>query len=211
LCGGIVAALFFSFDGIDGAGKSTQQTKFVAWLKQQGRDVVECRDPGSTPLGERLRSLLLERSHLAISPASEMFLYMAARAQLVQEVIRPALEQGKTVVCDRFLLANIVYQGHAGGLDPAAVRATGQLATGGCLPQLTFLCDVPVPVAWQRLNRELDRMEARGQVYMEQVRQGFLEEVKHYPTRVEIVDSLQSPEAMFAQIVQIAEPLLRSE
>ena len=108
--------MFFSIDGGDGTGKSTQIERFCAWLESLGREVVTCRDPGSTPLGEAVRELLLNRHDLSIHRRSEMLLYMAARAQLVEEVIRPALDEGKTVVSDRYLLANVVYQGHAGGL-----------------------------------------------------------------------------------------------
>jgi dTMP kinase len=200
--------MFFSFDGIDGAGKSTQQERFVAWLRQRGCDVVECRDPGSTPLGEKLRAILLERSDLHIANHSEMLLYMAARAQLVEEVIRPALAKGQTVVCDRFLLANIVYQGHAGRIDLNAVREVGRIAVGDCMPQLTFLFDVPVSIAWQRMNRMLDRMESRGQTFMEQVRNGFLQEAKVYPTRVEVIDATQDRDAIFDSLCRIAQPLL---
>jgi dTMP kinase len=108
--------MFFSFDGIDGVGKSTQLRLFCEWLADQGLAPVVCRDPGSTPLGEQIRRVLLEsKESTPIGPRSEMLLYMAARAQLVDEVIRPALEAGRTVVSDRFLLANIVYQGYAGG------------------------------------------------------------------------------------------------
>src|SRR5687768_8133459 len=132
--------MFFSFDGIDGAGKSTQLRLFCERLRAHGLDVVVCRDPGSTELGERIRDIVL--SHDGATPIarrSEMLLYMAARAQLVEEVIRPALAAGKIVVCDRFLLANIVYQGHAGGLDVSDVRQVGAIATDGVLPDCVFL------------------------------------------------------------------------
>src|SRR5258708_5597376 len=109
---------FFSFDGVDGVGKSTQIDLFSQWLRQLGHDVVTCRDPGGTELGEAVRELLLQRHDLNIGRMAEMLLYMASRAQLVEQVIQPALAAGKTVVSDRFLLANVVYQGHAGGLDP---------------------------------------------------------------------------------------------
>ena len=110
--------MFISFDGVDGVGKSTQTELFVEWLREQGQTVVTCRDPGSTELGERLRTLVLKASDIKIDAESEMLLYMAARAQLVAEVIQPALAAGQFVVSDRFLLANVVYQGHAAGLDP---------------------------------------------------------------------------------------------
>src|SRR6186713_2549405 len=126
--------MFFSFDGVDGAGKSTQMERFCLWLRQQGHEFVTCRDPGSTQLGERLRSILLEKSATPIDRRAEMLLYMASRAQLVEEVIRPALAAGKTVVCDRFLLANVVYQGHAGGLDVSSLWQVGAVATDGLSP-----------------------------------------------------------------------------
>src|SRR5688500_2901900 len=109
--------LFLSLDGLDGAGKSTQIGLLAAWLREQGRMVTECTDPGGTEVGWGLRERLLHRREHSALPC-EMFLFTASRAQLVAEVIRPALDRGHTVLCDRFLLANIVYQGHAGGLDP---------------------------------------------------------------------------------------------
>ena len=141
-------SVFFSFDGIDGGGKSTQLQLFCQWLTEQGREPVVCRDPGSTPLGERIRQLLLDTDEAApIGRRSEMLLYMAARAQLVDEVIRPALDANQVVVCDRYLMANIVYQGYAGGLDPAEIRAVGQVATNGLMPDCVFVLDMPPAVA----------------------------------------------------------------
>ena len=123
--------MFFSFDGIDGVGQNDKQMQlFCDWLNEQNHEVVTCRDPGSTPLGEQVREILLTSGEeTPIAARSEMLLYMAARAQLVDEVIRPALDAGKTVVSDRYLLANVVYQGYAGGLDVAAVRDVGSVAT----------------------------------------------------------------------------------
>src|SRR5205823_183886 len=109
-----VSVMFFSIDGGDGTGKSTQIELLCEWLRSQGHQVVTCRDPGSTPLGEAIRDILLHREDLAIGRRSEMLLYMAARAQLVAEVIRPALQSDKIVVADRFLLANVAYQGYGG-------------------------------------------------------------------------------------------------
>ena len=120
--------MFFSIDGVDGVGKSTQMGLFCQWLRDQGRDVVTCRDPGSTELGEALREIVLEGHSLNIHRRSEMLIYMAARSQLVEQVIRPARESGQTVVSDRYLLANVVYQGYAGGLDVDQVWQVGQIA-----------------------------------------------------------------------------------
>src|SRR6266851_2244859 len=133
--------LFLSLDGLDGTGKSTQCRLLAEWLRLQGRDAITCADPGGTPVGDMLREVLLHRRQ-QMTPACEMFLFMASRAQLVADVIRPALESGKDVICDRFLLANVVYQGHAAGLDPEEIWQAGRLSTGGLEPALTLLLDL---------------------------------------------------------------------
>jgi dTMP kinase len=200
--------MFFSFDGLDGAGKSTQMHRFCEWLTEQKYDVLLCRDPGSTPLGEKLREILLERNGVAIARTSEMFLYMAARAQLVAEVIEPALAAGKVVVCDRFLLANVVYQGHAGGIPMSEIYAAGRTATNKRYPDLTFVFDVPLSVALQRMNRELDRMESQGNDFLQKVREGFLVEAKNYPARVEVVNATQNIDDIFQQVCASARTVL---
>ncbi len=165
--------MFFSFDGGDGSGKSTQADLFCQWLRQRGHDVVLCRDPGSTPLGEAVRHILLDRHDLHIHRRSEMLLYMAARTQMVEELIRPALEQGKTVVSDRYLLANVAYQGYGGGLKVPTLWEVGRVATGGLMPDLTIVLDVPAEVAAARIARPLDRMERQGAAFHARVREGF--------------------------------------
>lgn len=191
--------MFFSIDGGDGTGKSTQIERFCRWLESQGHEVVTCRDPGSTPLGEAIRELLLNRHDLSIHRRSEMLLYMAARAQLVEEVIRPALEAGKTVVSDRYLLANVVYQGHAGGLDVDTLWQVGHTATDHLTPDLTIVLDLPSEAAAARLSGELDRMEKQGAAFHSRVRQGFLEEAERQ-SHVVIVDASQSIEEVAAEI-----------
>jgi dTMP kinase len=192
--------MFFSIDGGDGAGKSTQVALFCQWLGQQGREVVACRDPGSTPLGEAVRQLLLDRHDLRIDRRSEMLLYMAARAQLGEEIIRPALANGKTVVSDRYLLANVVYQGHAGGLDVATLWEVGRIATGGLLPDLTIVLDMPAEAAAKRLVRQPDRMELQGEAFHARVRAGFLAEAARQPDRIVVVSAAQSIEQVQADI-----------
>jgi dTMP kinase len=202
-------ALFFSFDGIDGVGKSTQLRLFCQWLEEQGRETVVCRDPGSTPLGERVREILLNSDEsVAIGPRSEMLLYMAARAQLVDEVIRPALDARRSVVCDRFLLANIVYQGYAGGLDVPAIRQVGAAAVDGVTPDCTFLLDMDPAAALGRLGRELDRVESRGAAYREQLRAGFLEEAAVMGASVHVIRADRTVEAVQTEIREIAAALL---
>ena len=168
--------LFFSIDGGDGVGKSTQSELFRQWLRGQGREVVACRDPGSTQLGDAVREILLHRHDLAIHRRSEMLLYMAARAQMVEEIIRPALEQGKIVVSDRYVLANVVYQGYGGGLDVETLWQVGRVSTDGLMPDLTIVLDLPANAAAGRINRQLDRMEQQGAAFHTRVREGFLAE-----------------------------------
>jgi dTMP kinase len=201
--------LFFSFDGIDGVGKSTQVRLFEETLRGYGYDVVLCRDPGSTPLGERIRQLLLSiDADTPINRRSEMLLYMAARAQLVDQVIRPSLDAGRVVIADRYLLANVVYQGHAGGLDPRQIWQVGQVATDGLMPDCVFVLDLSIESANLRLNRSLDRMESQGDEYRERLRQGFLAEAARAAGRIHVIDAGQSIEAVQADIWRIAAKLL---
>ena len=203
--------MFLSIDGGDGTGKTTQVARFSEWLRARGDDVVACRDPGSTPLGEAVRELLLRRHDLRIDRASEMLLYMAARAQLVEEVIRPALEAGKTVVSDRYLLANVIYQGYGGGLDVATLWSVGAVATGGLMPDLTVVLDVPAEAAAARLQGELDRMEQQGDAFHARVREGFLQEAARHPGRIVVVDASRSIEEVQAAIRQAAQAVIRDE
>ena len=200
--------MFISFDGVDGVGKSTQTELFVEWLREQGQTVVTCRDPGSTELGERLRTLVLKASDVKIDAESEMLLYMAARAQLVAEVIQPALAAGQVVVSDRFLLANVVYQGHAAGLDPQSIWDVGKVATAGQQPDLTIVLDMPLEKAVGRIGRELDRMEAKGSEFLQRVRQGFLMEAERAPQQIKVINADQEIEQVQADIRQVAREYL---
>jgi dTMP kinase len=180
--------LFISLDGVDGAGKSTQCELLADWLASRGHSVVRCHDPGSTELGDELREILLNHRG-AMSLTCEAFLFMASRAQLVAEVIRPKLDAGCIVISDRFLLANVVYQGHAGGLDPAQLWNVGLFGTGGVEPDLTFVLDLPLEVSMARRKRSADRMESRGDDYFAKVRAGFLKEAERRPERFRVIDA----------------------
>src|SRR5262249_2493041 len=136
---------------------------------------------------------------------AEAFLYMAARAQLVEQTIRPALERGETVVCDRFLLANVVYQGHAGGLDPDELWRIGEMATGGLEPDLTFVLDLSPDAAAKRLNRQLDRMESQGDEFRRRLRDGFRTEAARRPDKIVLIDASRPIDAVQAEIRQAAE------
>ena len=183
------ASRFIVLEGIVGAGKSSQVEPLVAWLRGCGRAVTTCRDPGATAAGDAIRAILLDRHDLHVAPTSEMLLYMAARAQLVAEVIQPSLARGEWVVSDRYLLANIVYQGHAGGLDPDTIRQVGAVATGGLEPDLVLLFDVDLETAARRLARPLDKLENRGDEYRGRLRAGYLAEAARRPDRIAVVDA----------------------
>jgi len=206
-----MAGKFFSFDGIDGVGKTTQLELFCEWLRKQGREVIRCRDPGGTNLGEALREIILHREETPLGPLAEMLLYMASRAQLVAEVIGPALAAGKTVVSDRFLLSNVAYQGHAGGIDVETVWQVGDIATHRVMPDMTFLLDLPVALAKSRLGEQLDRMEARGSEFQTRVREGFLAEAQRAPDQIAIIDASRTPSEVQADIRAVATRILDGE
>ncbi|MGL4422898.1 MAG: dTMP kinase [Gemmataceae bacterium] len=206
-------AYFLAFDGLDGSGKTTLARAFVAWLRSLGQPVTTCVDPGGTALGGQLRSILLEHRDQPISWRAETLLFMTSRAQLVEEVIRPALDRGEIVVTDRYLLATIVYQGHAGGVPIAELRQLGQFATGGIVPDQYILLDVPVPVAIHRRQQGrgtgADRIEARGTEYAEKVRQGFLAEARADPQTIFVLNAEKSQSELLAELQEQLAPALR--
>jgi dTMP kinase len=202
-------APFFSLDGLDGTGKSTQCRLLADWLRARGYAVTACADPGGTAVGAVVRDLLLHhRQDLAL--ACEAFLFMASRAQLTAEVIRPALEAGRVVVADRFVLANVVYQGHAGGLDPDRLWEVGRLATGGLEPDLTLVLDLPVGQAAARRTGQADRLESRDPAYHERVRAGFLAEARRRPDRVRVLDASPPVEVVHEHICREVAHVLES-
>ncbi len=188
-----LAARFLTLEGIDGSGKSSQLTLLAEWLRSLGLDVVTCRDPGSTAAGDAVRNILLHRQEIPLAATTEMFLYMAALAQLVAEVIQPALSRGAWVVSDRFLLSNIVYQGYAGGLSPGEVRQVGATATGGLEPDLVLWLDVDLATAAARMQRDLDRLESRGDEFRERLRAGYRAEALAKSQQIREVDAVGEP------------------
>ncbi len=191
--------LFLSLDGIDGTGKSTQCRLLAEFLRCRGLEVVTCIDPGGTPLGKELREILLHHRG-DMSPITEALGFMASRAQLVASVVQPALAKGQVVLSDRFLLANVAYQGYGAGLDAEQLWQVGRFATGGLEPDLTLLLDLPVDAALQRRQRAADRVEGRGSEYHERVRQGFLTEARRRPERIRVIDAGGSVAAVQALI-----------
>jgi dTMP kinase len=200
---------FLSLDGLDGTGKSTQCRLLAGWLRTRGFQVTECADPGGTAIGDVLRDLLLHRRHEMALPC-EAFLFMASRAQLTAEVIRPALEAGQAVVADRYLLANVVYQAHAGGLDPQQLWDIGRLATGGLEPDLTVVLDLPLELALQRRTGVPDRMESKANEFHTRVRAGFLAEAGRRPERIQVVDVNQPIQSIHETICKMVHSRLLS-
>jgi dTMP kinase len=200
-------AAFISLDGIDGTGKSTQCRLLADHLLSRGLAVTTCTDPGGTEVGARLREILLFGKQTRIATRTEALLFMASRAELVEQVVRPALARGEVVVSDRFLLANVVYQGHAGGLSPANLWAVGGFSTGGLFPDLTLVLDLPPDAARLRRGRTADRMESRGAEYDERVRDGFLAEAKAQPDAVRVIDASPPVEVVHEAVAREVDAL----
>ncbi|MGI9515965.1 MAG: dTMP kinase [Pirellulaceae bacterium] len=199
--------MFIVFEGIDGSGKSTQLEMCQTWLESLSRAVTVCRDPGSTELGNRLREILLQRSELRVCYPAEMFLFMSARAQLMAEVVLPALQRNEMVLCDRFLLSTVVYQGHAGELVPEVIREIGQSATLGRNPDLTLVFDAPLEITMRRVGSTRDRMESRGEEYFASVRRGFLDEAARDDS-VRIIDGGGDPQDIHREVREVIQTLL---
>lgn len=209
---------FLALEGPDGSGKSTQATRLAHWFRDLGLSIyILCHDPGGTEVGKRLREILLSRDTTDLSLRSEMLIYMASRAQLVDQIIRPAMTSGKVVISDRFLLSNIVYQGYAGGLDVDEIWQVGRMATGGLLPDLTLVLDVPTATTRNRIGPGRDRIEDRPPEYQERVRAGFLDAVRradeegrcpYYPAPLALIDATGEPDAVFGLIRSEVERVL---
>lgn len=191
--------MFVTFEGLDGSGKSTQAKLLCLRLEADGRDVVSTREPGGTPLGEGVRRLLLGGTD-AITPWSEAALFTAARAQLVDEVIRPALDRGADVVCDRYLDSSLAYQGLARGLGIERVLQLNLEATGGLLPDLTFLLLVDPEESLARLGEERDRIEREDSEFRARVDQAYRELAALFPRRVLALDGSRAPDEIAEEI-----------
>jgi len=211
---------FLAFEGPDGGGKTTQVARLADWFANRGEcHFITCRDPGSTALGNRLRELLLQRGEIHPTLKAEMLLFMASRAQLVDEVIRPALAAGRVVICDRYLLSNIVYQGAAGGLPIEEIARVGRVATGGLLPDLTLVLGVDREAARGRIGASRDRLEDRSDGYHDLVNRGFTEALTmmrtgpegctYYPSPMTPIDASKDADDVARQIRKAVENVLR--
>jgi dTMP kinase len=185
--------MFVSFEGVDGSGKTTQARLLAERLRADGREVVEAREPGGTELGERMREVVLQARH-PIAPWAEAALFAAARAQLVDEVIRPALARGADVVLDRYIDSSLAYQGLARGLGVERVLELNLLASGGLLPDRTVLLLVDPAVAARRRDGEPDRIEREGDAFAESVDRAYRHLAELFPQRIVVADGTLDPE-----------------
>lgn len=197
---------FFVIDGPDGSGKTTQAARLASELKARGEAVTVLREPGATPAGEAIRDLLLDPD-TDVTPLAEMLLYQAARAQLVEAVVRPALESGQIVILDRYWYSTAAYQGSGLGLDRDAILSVSSVATGGLEPDHVFLLDVDPETALSRLDGRRDRIEGRPLDYHRRVREGFLEVARLLEGRCTVIDGARSPDEVAETILEACESL----
>lgn len=193
-----------TFEGIDGCGKSVQARRTWRFLLKRGFDVLLLREPGSTPVAERLRRILLDKK-LSVPDVTELLLYEAARSELVDKVIRPALRKGNIVLLDRFFDSTTAYQGYGRGLNINMVRALHNIATGGIAPHLTFVFNVDLKTALGRRSKVPDRLESQAQAFHERVRRGFLEIARKERSRVKVIDGTQAVGQVFSEVRKFLE------
>ena len=191
--------MFISLEGLDGSGKTTQARLLGARLEAEGVEVVLTREPGGTPLGEEIRELLLHGGHVA--PWAEAALYAASRAQHVEQLIRPALERGATVICDRYVDSSVAYQGIARGLGRDRVLELNLAAVEGLMPDVTVLLELGVAAAAERMGAELDRIEREGDGFRARVVAAYRELAELYPARFVSVDGSGPPDVVAEEIL----------
>ncbi|HQU94012.1 MAG TPA: dTMP kinase [Pyrinomonadaceae bacterium] len=210
-----MAGKFITFEGIDGSGKSTQLRMLAEYLRQKGTDIVSTQEPGGTPLGKRLRAAFLETEEV-VAPISELLLFAADRAQHVELLIKPSLEQGRVVISDRYADATFAYQGAGRGFDETVVNEVIQLATGGLKPHLTLFFDIAVDTAFRRMNehkgdeRVQNRMDRETTEFYDRVRKAYLGVADREPERFMVIDANGSIDEVHRQVLDIVDRFLES-
>ena len=206
-------SLFITFEGVEGAGKSSQTRRLAASLKSDGFSVLVTREPGGTPISERIREVLLEREHHKMVSTTELLLYAAARSQHVAEYIAPALAEEHIVISDRFGDATAAYQGYGRGLDLELIRRLNHVATGGLVPDLTIVLDVPIKVGLgraRRRRRSMDRLEIESLEFHQRVREGYLTIAKEEPNRFAVINSRRNPKRVHDEIRELVNQRITS-
>jgi len=213
LHGGRKQGVFITLEGPDGSGKSTQVSLLTEQLRARGIEPVVTREPGGTRTGELIREILQhDRSEEPLAPETETFLFLAARAQLVRAVIRPALLEGRWVLCDRFMDSTVAYQGYGRGLGPALIEPMNALAVGETVPDLTILLDLDPAIGLERIGhrnraigRQADRLERETLAFHERLREGYLALAARFPERIRLVDARPEPREVFLRIWSLLE------
>jgi len=193
---------FITFEGADGSGKTTQIEKIKTYFEEQGFECLLTREPGGSDLGNKIREILLHYDG-EVDDLCELLLYMADRAQHVKKVILPALEEGKIVLCDRYIDSSVSYQGFARGLDIDRIISLNKIATDNLNPDLTIVFDVATETAMKRVGDEKDRLEQEGIEFHKKLRYGYLELAKMFPERIKVVDANLSIEEVFEQVKNV--------
>lgn len=203
--------LLITLEGIEGSGKSTQAKRLAAFLRTMGYSTIETREPGGTPLAEKIRSVLLERTTEPFAPETEAFLVFAARRQHMSQVIQPALRRGQIVLCDRFSDSTLAYQGYARGLEIQLLRKMNRIATESIRPDLTLLFDVPVETGLGRRRRALvtNRLDKETARFHRRVRAGFRSLARHEPDRITVINATRNEEAVAAEVSKAVTRVLR--
>lgn len=198
---------FFSLEGIDGSGKSTQIDMLISALEAEGYSVVKLREPGGAKISERIRELLLDPAFKGVmSDKAELLLYNAARAQVIKEIIQPSLDAGKIVIADRFAWSTYAYQGYARGLGADLVQSLTEITCGGCFPELTVVLDLTVEASRARTVKRgeaPDRLESEKAEFFERVREGYLAAARKFPECVAAIDAARSPEEVFNELYRL--------
>lgn len=202
---------FITFEGIDGSGKTTQAKKLVRYLKRKRIPVLFLREPGGTNVAEKLRQIVLKATGERIAPAAELFLYLAARAQIVQNRIAEARARGIMVICDRFSDSTVAYQAYGRGWNQKLIAELNAMASNSTLPELTLLLDLPVRVGLRRKKTALggfpykDRLESEGKSFHRRVRRGYLKTARAEPERIVVIDGTGSPETVWEEIRRVVD------
>lgn len=191
--------LFITFEGIDGCGKTTQLENIRKLLEENGIECVTTREPGALKLGSQIREILLHYDGV-VADNCEMFLFLADRSQHVETFIKPMLEEGKVVLCDRHTDSTIAYQGYGRGGDVEKLTELNKIATNGLVPDLTFLFDVSVETGHERAGKDLDRLELAGKEFFERTRQGYLTLAKQHPERIKVINAEKSKESVYNDV-----------
>lgn len=206
-----MSGLFITLEGTDGSGKTTQINKLKKYFSEKGYNVVCTREPGSTPIGEKIREIIIDKNNSEMSDITEALLYAAARAQLVDEVIEPVLEDGGIVISDRFLDSSIVYQGFARGMGGNFIRNINKAGVKSLEPDITFLLKLKPEdsIARKSKQAELDRLEAEKDTFHQRVFDGYIRLAKRNKERIKIIDALKTEEVIYKEMIQYIESFIK--